>query len=240
MLTFKRTITGVAAAALLLSACETSSTTHQTPESLLPPPAGVFIKDLDAVARSHNLIGNHGSNYSYLDEAGEGAPILIHETFSSRTKYKILTPILGSTSENLVVNCSLIRSTEGGSEIAVGNYCRGESPASIDTIEDAINDQWTMRYSTSLPWLRDVSLKLPCEHAMGLEDGSLRALRCRSTTEEDETTESVTTYILSITLEPYLTMAGYEFAGTTENGESLIFWRMDKAGQHELAERATH
>ncbi|MCE7031997.1 hypothetical protein LY625_05090 [Lysobacter sp. GX 14042] len=230
---------------VLFCACQPSNATRQTLGGLsvsdgedaaartaAPAPHETVL----SLATEQGFIGKHGSNYSYLDEDAAGHPLLIHETFSSRTHYKTLTPIIDMQGGTLFIDCTLIRAIEDVEVVSVGNYCRGKSAASMETIEDASSDQWVHTYSTSLLWLEGAAAKVgDCKHPKGLDFKEHRILRCQSG-EGDETTLDVSTHILSSTLQVELTMTGFEFAGHLVSENALAFWRLDDFS-HELVEK---
>lgn len=198
-----------------------------------PGPASDSSGKALALATKRGLIGSHGSNYSYLDEHAATGPVIVYETFSSRTRYKTLTPVIDVQHGDLLIDCTLIRAIEDDGEVSTGSYCRGASPASIEAIEDSISDRWTHAYSSSLPWLGDAAAKADCVHPMGLETKAGRVLRCQEG-EDKEVTTNVSTYVFSPTFEVELAMKGFEFAGWTEDKGALLFWRLGENSHHEI------
>lgn len=235
-----------ALALLVLSACQSSNAAqpvledspapHDAESTAVATPEQALRETVRSLATQQDLIGSHGSNYSYLDAHAAGNPLVIHETFSSRVHYKTLTPIIDTHGGVLFIDCTLIRTIEDADVVSVGNYCRGKSPASIEAIEDAVSDQWVRTYSTSLPWLDSAAAQVvDCEYPKGLEIEKHLILRCQDG-ESDETTSNVSTYVLSPSLEVELTMRGFEFSGRLVSRNTLSFWRLDDSS-HELVEK---
>ncbi|MEN1928103.1 hypothetical protein WCE37_03730 [Luteimonas sp. MJ250] len=192
-------------------------------------------EDVSLLATEQGLIGSHGSNFSYIDKDAKGNLLVVHETFSSRTQYKTLTPVIDTQSSSIFIDCTLIRSSEDIEIIAVGNYCRGRSIATSDAIDDAVSDQWTRAYSSSLPWLNDAAAKVECAQPKGLDFMGFRILRCQEG-EDNGTTTNVATHVLSSDLVVKLSMRGFEFAGSIRNEDSLVFWRLNESSHHEIVQ----
>ena len=186
-------------------------------------------RDVISVARELGITGTHGTNYSYIEQLNDGTHAVIHETFSSKSKYKTITPIWMEPS-GPVIDCSYIQSIEDLSIVSVGSYCRGNTPASSKAIEDAVNDEHTATFTANHSWINDVDTP-DCDNRMGMEHAAYRIVRCGET---QETTEKTITYIFANDLSLHARMPGFEFAGSSEDGHSLVLWKLHKDSPHEI------
>ncbi|WP_407351827.1 hypothetical protein [Luteimonas sp. R10] len=196
-------------------------------------------QDLDRIkeiAIAKDIVANHGSNFIYIDGPSEGRYVIVHETFSSRSKYKTITPIVSVEQDDLIIDCSYVKSITDMTTVSVGTYCRGRSEASIESIEHAISDEHLLTYSSSLPWLGETSNSADCEHPSGLAYAGHYIVRCR-TGEDDEMTGNLSITFLSPDYRVIFSIAGFEFAPTTAeaNQKTLTFWGLNKSSHHEIA-----
>ncbi|WP_149193687.1 hypothetical protein [Luteimonas suaedae] len=219
--------------------------------SLLPPPSQIasaiedeetrvaqYLDRIKEIAITKDIVANHGSNFIYFDGPSEGRYIIVHETFSSRSKYKTITPIVGVEQDDLLIDCSYVRSMADMTTVWVGTYCRGRSEASLDSIEDAIDDEYLLTYSSSLPWLGEAGSSADCEHPSGLAYAGYYIVRCQAG-EDDETTGNLSIRVLSPDYRLIFSIAGFEFAPTTAGTDqkTLNFWGLNKSAHHEIVQK---
>lgn len=232
---------------VLLSSCQKVTANGDVNAGSTPAePAHVTTDDtsthgrdaINSIATDKGIIGAHGTNFVYIDEQLGGGYLIVHETFASRSKYKTLTPIIDVEQDNLFIDCSYVRSIEDMDSVSVGSYCRGRSEASPELIEDAISDEHLLTYSHSFHWLADVATTFDCAQARGLEYNGYYVVRCQDG-ENDETTENLSTHVLSPNNSLVLSMDGFEFAPAeaSDSRDTLVFWKLSKESRHKIVEK---
>lgn len=229
---------------LLLSACGSinvdnglSGVPPEPERSVIEERAGDEYEIVNGIATAQGVVGSRGSNFAYIDRGVAGNYLIVYETFSSRAKYKVLTPVVGVAESGLFIDCSYIRSIENRSKVSVGSYCRGEVEVSSDLMDDAVSDEHLLSYSSDLSWLVDALSNLDCTQAQGLQYYDYRVVRCDNG-EGDETTEGLSIHVLSSTNEVLLSMEGFEFCPVqAEHRDTLVFWRLGKESQHKIVEK---
>lgn len=194
---------------------------------------------IEEIAAEKKIFGDHGSSFIYIDGPTDGSYMFVHETFSSRSKYKSITPIVGIEQDNLIIDCSFVRSIEDMSIVSVGSYCRGQADASLETMEDAISDEHLLSYSSSLPWLSEVGSIVGCEHPLGMAYAGHYIVRCQSDG-DDETTGNISITVLAPDSRVVYSITGFEFTPATAEmtPKALTFWGLSKDSHHAIFEKA--
>lgn len=190
------------------------------------------------IAELKNLTGAVGQNYTYIEGSTKDGIKIIYETASSRTKYKIISPIIRVNSDAIFIDCSYIRAIDNLSgTVSVGAFCRGESEATSDSIEDAVNDQNTIPYSSTASWLKNVNNVIDCKSPSGLIYSDLYFIRCQNGS-NDELTDNVTINIMSSNFINIFSANGYEFVPIKgiKKAKKLIFFELNKNSTHKIIE----
>jgi hypothetical protein len=223
----------------------TRSTALPTPSSWAEPAvdngdagAAQDPERISQIATVKGIAANHGSSFLYIASPPKGGHLIVHETFSSRSKYKTITPIIDIEQDDLVIDCSYVRSVEDAATVSVGTYCRGRSAASLESIEDAVGDEPLLTYSPSLPWLDRARDIVDCEQPTGLTYAGHYFIRCQGG-EEDETTESLSIRVLSPDYRLIFSMDEFEFVptGRADSQDVLIFWAFRRDSSYEIIEK---
>lgn len=201
-------------------------------------PATGDLDRITKIATASNIVADHGGSFIYIDGPPKGEIVVVHETLSSRTKYKTITPIIYIDHNDLIIDCSYVRSIEDMTVVSVGTYCRGRTAASSESIEDAVGDEHLITYSASLPWLGEAGDAISCESPTGLAYAKYYIVRCQSS-ETDETTENLSITVLSSDYRVNFSITGYEFAPSAiqDNEGQFIFWGLSENSHHKVVVR---
>ncbi|QOY62255.1 hypothetical protein INQ40_10040 [Lysobacter sp. H21R4] len=201
---------------------------------------GISYEDIVGVANELGIIENHPSLYTYLEKSTGGDLLIIQETSGSRNTYKTITPIVEASSRAIYIDCSYVKSEDNLTrEVRVGAYCRGQSEATRDSLEDAISEKHLVYYSKNYPWIAQaVSISGRCPAAMGIEFSGYHILRCDAGS-SNELTEDISIEVFSRSLEPVVQLRGVEFAPSEADLADgvLVFWGLRDNSPHSIIRR---
>ncbi|WP_286897869.1 hypothetical protein [Achromobacter sp. UBA2119] len=186
-------------------------------------PPGI-LKHAHNLAEQRQIVMDGRTNGVFIELSEDGAPIIIQETTSSMTKYLSLTPAVNFDGHSLTIDCSFVRSNNGD-ELSVGTYCRNETEATADNIEDSINDKHMLAYSKDASWLAKTYKIGNCRDRRGLQYFGLYVVRC-SESANDEVTDDITIFFLNEKFEIIEKSEGLEFSPlkSETEPESRFFW----------------
>lgn len=168
-----------------------------------------------------------------IELSTDGTPLIIEETTSSVTKILAITPVVKFSQNSLTIDCSYVRASFEGETISVGTYCRGETEATVDSVEAAGDDRHMFAYSKTADWLTKVRNKVRkvarCPHPGGMKYFSLYIVRCDSS-ESNATTDGVTIVILNESYRLITSVSGYEFSPQKADTmpKHAMFWGLRK------------
>jgi len=190
------------------------------------------------IAETKKITGAFGQNFSYIENSSSNKIFLIFETFSSRTKYKVITPIVEIKSNSIFANCIYIKAVDNPTGlVSVGGFCHPLSEITQDSMENFMSDINMISYSSSAQWLKKVKKTDNCELLSGLIYGDFYFVRCQQG-DEDTLTENITITIFSSAFKKLFSITGYEFAPIKEDNipKKLIFWGLKRESSHEIIE----
>lgn len=215
------------------------STSKKTAERLNSASTINYEKVVD-LAETDGLFANASSMFTYIERSDSGDVNIIQETSASRNKYKTITPVIGANDNDIYIDCSYIKSEDDlTSEVKVGTYCRGQSKATLESLEDAISDNHLMAYSSAHPWItKTFSVDNDCPSATGLNYNSYYVLRCDSG-QSNELTQDISIAFYSVDLELVFEINGFEFSPNTKrmSDHTLVFWGLDNESAHSVIHR---
>ncbi|MEL1266105.1 hypothetical protein [Pseudoxanthomonas putridarboris] len=192
--------------------------------------------NLEEIARRSGVLENYGGLYTYLDITEDGINLIIQDTFSSRQKYKSITPFLLAYKEKLIINCTYLRAFDDKGMVSVGSYCRDQSEATVDSLEDAINNNNIIPYTTEHPWLTSLSLSTGCQGvAAGLSYSNYHVLRC-DLGDSDELTDNISVSVFDENFAILVQMNGYEFSPILNSAhkDKFVFWGLHKESGYKI------
>lgn len=192
------------------------------------------------LAEMDGFLANASPMFTYIERSDSGDVNIIQETSASRNKYKTITPVIGASDKDIYIDCSYIKSEDDLSrEVQVGTYCRGQSKATLDSLEDAISDKHLMAYSNAHPWItKALSIDNDCPSATGLDYGGYHVLRCDSG-ESNELTQDISIAFYSGDRELAFKIKGFEFSPNTKrmSDNTLVFWGLENESAHSVIHR---
>ncbi len=201
----------------------------------------IAYEDMVDVANELGIIENYPSLHTYLEKSIGGELLIIQETSGSRNTYKTITPVVEASSRAIYIDCSYVKSEDNLTrEVRVGAYCRGQSEATRDSLEDAISEKHLVYYSKNYPWIAQaVSISGRCPAAMGIEFSGYHILRCDAGS-SNELTEDVSIEVFSRNLEPVFQLRGVEFSPSEADwaDDVLVFWGLRNNAPHSVIRRA--
>jgi len=194
------------------------------------------------IAESKEIIGDMGQDFAYIEGSPKtGITIIHHLGTASRTKYKVITPLIDIKSDSIYIDCTYFKSIDNhdSSEgISVGGYCRSKSEATPEFLENEGKlGNSGITYSSSMPWLKELRKTVDCKNPSGLIYANYYFVRCQNG-DDDELTENVTITVFSASFDKLLSVAGYEFAPVKADAmpNKFIFWAIKKESTHEVVE----
>jgi uncharacterized protein YecT (DUF1311 family) len=191
------------------------------------------------IAELNEITTNTGQNFAYLEESKTSGLVLVYETISSRTNYKIISPITRVTSDSIFMDCSYIKAYDDiDKTVSVGGFCRGETKITRDLLGESMSRKNLFTYSSTLPWLEKIKKVVNCKTPIGLVYSGIYFVRCQIG-DNDETTENITITAFSPDLRKIITIVGHEFipAHDLKNIKPFTFFRLKRNSTYEIVEK---